>query len=89
MACRLNSVQPADPGIVTQRLTRLVVHLDILKDEECLDRLDDLDGDVERDRHDVLEHDEARAASSASMACWHCPRPDSQEDDHRIEIDVV
>ena len=41
-----------------RRVEILVVHVYVLRDEERLDSLDNLDGDVERYRDDVLERDE-------------------------------
>lgn len=39
-------------------IERFVVHIEVLRDEECLDGLDDFDGNIERDGYDVLEGDE-------------------------------
>jgi hypothetical protein len=39
------------------RIHRLVVHVEILVDEEGLDGLDELDGDDEGDGDNVLEED--------------------------------
>ena len=38
----------------------LIVHIDILINEECLNSLDEFDGDNERDRDDILEENESR-----------------------------
>lgn len=38
-----------------------IVHVAVLPNEVCLERLDKLDGDIERNGDDVLEDDQTRA----------------------------
>jgi hypothetical protein len=62
-----------------------VVHVDVLCDEVGLDRLDDFDRDEERYGDDVLECDEAGAATSPQTGAGTTRGGDSHKGNERVE----